>query len=106
VVKETPMKKRTTPSSVEGEDWVVLKLRVTPTQKKIKNKFSLSKVNVGEAFLGQSVGHVKYTFWCGVSNLSINFTNLKMPYGMYINEYNLIGISCNHKWLKKNYEGE
>jgi hypothetical protein len=29
-----------------------------------------------------------------------------MPYGMYINEYNLIGISCNHKWLKKNYEGE
>jgi hypothetical protein len=34
VVKETPMKKQTTsPSSVEGEDWVVLKPKATPTKK-------------------------------------------------------------------------
>jgi hypothetical protein len=51
------MKKRTTtPSSVEGEDWVVLKPRVIPTKNLFKNKLSPSKVNVGEAFLGQSVG--------------------------------------------------
>jgi hypothetical protein len=68
-----------------GEDWVVLKPRATPTNCFFKNKSSPSKVNVGEASLGQSVGHVKYTLWCGVSIHSINITNLKMPYGMYIN---------------------
>ncbi len=99
-------KQTTTPSSVEGEDWVVIKLRTTPTKKQFKNKFSPSKLNVGEDFLGQSVGHVKYTFWCGVSILSINFTNLKMPYGMYINVYILIGISCSHRSLRKNYDGQ
>lgn len=72
MVKEIPMKKRTTsPSSVEGEDWVVLKPRATPTKKLFKNKSFPSKVNVGEAFLAQSVGHVKYTFWCGVVLTSI-----------------------------------
>ncbi len=77
------MKKRTTsPSSVEGEDWVVLKPKTTPTKKLFKKKSSPSKVNVGETFFGQNVGHVKYTFWCGVSIYSINFINLKMPYGM------------------------
>jgi hypothetical protein len=56
--------------------------------------------------LGQSVGHVKYILWCGVNIHSINSTNLKMPYGMYINVNILIGIACNHIWLGRNYEGE
>jgi len=107
VVKETLMKKRTmAPSNVEGEDWVILKPKVTPTNVFLKNKFFPSKMNVGETFLGQSVGHVKYTFWCGVNIHSINSTNLKMPYGMYINVKKLIGIACNHRWLGRNYEGE
>lgn len=49
-------------------------------------------MNVDEAFLGQSVGQVRYTLWCGVNIHSINSINLKMPYGMYINVNILIGI--------------
>jgi hypothetical protein len=40
---------------VEGVDWVILNPRALLMKKKFKNK-SLSKLNVGEASVGQSVG--------------------------------------------------
>jgi hypothetical protein len=47
------MKKQTTsPSSVDDEDWVVLKPKATLTKKLFKNKSSPSKGNVGEVSLG------------------------------------------------------
>jgi len=42
---------------VEVVDWVVLKPRTSPTKKLFKIK-SPSKLNVGEAFIGQNMGHV------------------------------------------------
>ncbi len=50
VVKETPMKKQTPPTSVEGVDWVVLNPRALLIKKHFKHK-SPSKLNVGETFV-------------------------------------------------------
>ncbi len=60
---------------VEGVDWVILNPRALLMKKKFKNK-SLSKLNVGEASVGQSVGQAWYSLSCGVNIHSFISTHI------------------------------